>query len=166
MTDVWQTVEFAGVLSGALSGALAGLLDVAAACVAIELPVSGPTDLDVGSFEDAMTVKGLFNYLIRKPLFWAAFIASLFFAAILVQVFQQMRHDSDQHVPTFRRAARSLGIDVSNQRLLEDIAKSVGHDNPASLLISIGCFDAAVAKYPRAKSNAKAIAQIRSRVFT
>ena len=124
------------------------------------------TDINVQSFEDAMTMKGLVGYLIRRPLFWAAFIGSIFLAAICVQAVQMMRRDHEQHVPTFRRAAKTLGIDVSDQRLLEDIAQSVGHENPASLLISVGCFDSAVSRYPRSKTNSKAIARLRQRIFT
>lgn len=57
-----------------------------------------------------------------------------------------VRRDRARLGPTTRRLCRTLGVGVSERRLLEHLARGLGVPSGASLLVSRGCFDAAVAR--------------------
>jgi hypothetical protein len=67
--------------------------------------------------------------------------------------------------PTCRRLCRALGVRVAQRRRLERVARRAGVPSAASLLMSRGCYDAAVARYAAGPADADELAAVRRQVF-
>lgn len=74
-----------------------------------------------------------------------------------------VRRDRARLGPTTRRLCRALGVGVSERRLLDHLARGLGVPNGASLLVSRGCFDAAVAR--AGPGERRRLVAVRRRVF-
>ena len=74
-----------------------------------------------------------------------------------------VRRDRAQLGPTTRRLCREVGVGVSERRLLDHLARGLGVPSGASLLVSRGCFDAAVAR--AGAGQRRRLAAVRRRVF-
>ena len=57
------------------------------------------------------------------------------------------RRDNARCGPAYRRLARALGLNFAQRRLLRAVAQHGDVPCPASLLLSRGCFNAAVSRY-------------------
>ena len=91
-----------------------------------------------------------------------ALAGAAFLAAFLVA---RIRRDRGRHGPTIRHLAGDLGISPREQRLLGRVARGAGLRHPGSLLISRGCFDAAVGAYAVRDGRSKRLVAIRATIF-
>ena len=67
--------------------------------------------------------------------------------------------------PDVRRLARLLGVRFSQRVLLERVARAAGLPSTGSLLISRGCFDAAVGRYALRRGERERLRVIRRMLF-
>ena len=65
-----------------------------------------------------------------------------------------------------RVLSRQLGLGLPSQRLLGRVARKVNLPGAAPMLISRGCFDHSVKRYPARQADASRLASIRERVFS
>ena len=70
--------------------------------------------------------------------------AGLGAAIVAWTILAAVRRDRRRHGPTVRHLGRSLGLAADDRRLVAGVARSAGVVNPGAMLISRGCFDAAV----------------------
>ena len=101
---------------------------------------------------------------IREP----QLAGGLLIAAALVvgtaAIVSLVRHDRARHRPTFRRMCRALRLSSGQRRTLDDIARVV-RVPAASLLISRGCFDAAIRRAAVPRRQERRLAAVRRKVF-
>ena len=87
-------------------------------------------------------------------------------AAILAAVVVgHVRRDRAHHGPVVRRLARGLGLSPRDWRLLARVARAARRPQAGSLLISRGCFDAAVRAYAARYRTPARLEAIRRSIF-
>ena len=83
-------------------------------------------------------------------------------AAIIVG---RLRRDRACHGPVVRHLARGVGLSPHELRLLERVARAAGRPHAGSLLVSRGCFDAAVRVYAERHPAPRRLTAIRRTIF-
>ncbi len=76
-----------------------------------------------------------------------------------------IRRDRRRLGPLTRQLARNLGLDRSQCRAMQRVARAAGLPTAASMLISRGCFDAAVRSATPDETRMATLAGIRTDVF-
>lgn len=67
--------------------------------------------------------------------------------------------------PQVHHFARECGLNHAERRAMFAAARLVGVQHPATLCLSIGCFDHAASRYERAQGPIPALAQARRKLF-
>jgi len=95
-----------------------------------------------------------------------ALLASAMLCGLLAAfVMRAGRRDRAIHGPAFRRIARGIGLGPLEQRSLIRLARLAEYPTPACLLISRGCFDAAVERASCESAREGALIRLRQRIF-
>lgn len=119
------------------------------------------TPIDFGWLHDDAAIGGADP--VRTALVIALVAAgTALLAAIVVR---HLRRDRASDGPAVRHLARGLGLSGGERRLVMRMARVAGRPHAGSLLISRGCFDAAVRVYTRRYRPPAGLAAIRARVF-
>ena len=95
----------------------------------------------------------------------AGFVFAMALALMVLATRSLLRRDRARYGPTCRRVCSSLGIRDGERRLLERLARRAGVPSAATLLISRGSFEAAVARHGVGKTYAETLSSIRRKVF-
>jgi hypothetical protein len=101
-----------------------------------------------------------------NPVTIAAMVVSCLVAGTLAwAIVTAMRRDRARHGPTVRRLAARLGLSASARVLLGRVARTAAMSSAGSLMISRGCFDAAVKRYAPRGRDAQRLRSIRRKLF-
>lgn len=92
-----------------------------------------------------------------------AVLAAALAAWSLLGVLHTRRAES---LATWRQLCRGLGLPAGRRRLVLAVARAAGHHHPAALLLSLGCFDHAVARYRATPAQRRELDAVRREVFT
>lgn len=106
----------------------------------------------------------LLSSLVGEPRVAGALLVAVAAVVALVAVVSLVRRDRARYGPTFRRLCRALRVGGADRRRVSDLARALGAP-AASLLVSRGCFDAAVVAARIPRGRAKRVDALRKRVF-
>lgn len=95
----------------------------------------------------------------------ASLLLALVLGLFMMGVLRIINRDRARHGPTVRRLCQAMGLDVTQRRLIIDLATKSGQDSAASLLISRGAYDAAMQLHAPVGIEAKQLKTVRSKVF-
>ena len=76
-----------------------------------------------------------------------------------------LRRDRQRLGPPSRRCCRALRVPRTERGLVGRIARGIGANGPIAVLVSRGCFDAAVQRYRPTPAEARRLDEVRRRVF-
>jgi hypothetical protein len=100
-----------------------------------------------------------------SPARWIALIVAGLAAGLLAALVQRgVRHDRAAHGPALRRLTRALGLSLLDRHTLRRLARTGNVRFAACLLISRGCFDAAVARANDRRLSPGDLARLRRRI--
>ena len=102
--------------------------------------------------------------LVRQPRLVGGVLIAMAVMLAICAIVSLVRRDRARQGPTFRRMCRALRIRAADRRRLQDLART-GRAPAASLLVSRGCFDAAVSRLAAGRRRAGRLAAVRRRVF-
>lgn len=95
----------------------------------------------------------------------ASFVLALVLGLFMMGVLRIINRDRARHGPTVRRLCQAMGLDITQRKLLIDLAAKSGQASAASLLISRGLFDVAIQHYAPVGVEAIQLKSVRLKVF-
>lgn len=95
----------------------------------------------------------------------ALLLLAIAVAAMAGAVLSLRHRDAERQGPAVRALARQLGLDPQERRVVVRVAARAHVHAPAALLVSRGCFDAAIARAGVAGADAECMRRVRRRLF-
>lgn len=95
----------------------------------------------------------------------SSLVLALALGLFMMGVLRIINRDRARHGPTVRRLCQALGLDISQRKLLVDLAAKSGQASAASLLISRGAYDAAIQQYAPVGVQANQLKTVRRKIF-
>ena len=100
--------------------------------------------------------------VLRTPSF---FVLALALGLFMMGLLRIVNRDRARHGPTVRRLCQAMGLDMSQRKLLVDLAAKSGQASAACLLISRGAYDAAIQQYAPIGVQASQLKTVRRKIF-
>ena len=95
----------------------------------------------------------------------ASFVFALAIGLFMTGLLRIIQRDRARHGPTVRRLCQAMGLDMSQRKLLVELAARSGQPSAASLLISRGVYDAAMQQYAPIGVRANQLRTVRRKIF-
>jgi hypothetical protein len=112
-----------------------------------------------------LTPEGAPLVFVPERIFAGVAIAVVAAGVFAVSAWSLRRRDRNRLGPTTRRLCRALRVRRGDRKLLDRLAGAVGAPSAAPMLISRGCFDAAVARTGLIDDERRRVDNLRRHLF-